>query len=252
LPEPRRADLPSISFENVSFRYAPGDADALDGVTIRVAPGETVAIVGRSGAGKSTMVALLLRFLDPQSGRVAFDGTDLREVSIDQLRSQIAIVSQDTYLFYGTVRENLLFARPDAGEEKLIEAAKAARAHEFIARLPNGYDTLIGERGLKLSGGERQRLAIARALLRDAPLLVLDEATSSVDVANESAIKAAIERATQGRTTIIIAHRLSTVATADRIVVLERGKVVEEGSPEELMKAGGDYARLVALQGGRD
>jgi ABC-type multidrug transport system fused ATPase/permease subunit len=242
--------LPEVRFENVHFRYAPDDPEALAGINVEIASGETVALVGRSGGGKSTMVALLLRFLDPQSGRVTIDGIDLRDIALADLRSRVAIVSQDPYLFYGSVRDNLLFARPDASEAELVEAARAAQADGFISALPAGYDTIIGERGLRLSGGERQRIAIARALLKDAPVLILDEATSSVDIANESAIRRALDRVTEGRTTLIIAHRLSTVEKADRIVVLEKGHVREEGRPQQLIEQGGEYARLVAIQEG--
>jgi len=208
-----------------------------------------VAIVGRSGAGKSTVVALLLRFFDPDSGRIQVGGLDIRDVTLDSLREQVAVVSQDTYLFYGTIADNLRLARPDATQDELVEAARAANAHAFIASLLSGYETMVGERGLTLSGGQRQRIAIARALLKDAPVLVLDEATSAIDAENEQAITEALDRLTTGRTTLVIAHRLSTVCRADRIVVLSRGAVAEIGGHAELVDRRGDYARLIAAQG---
>src|SRR5258708_4320184 len=191
----------------------------------------------------------MLRFVDPQQGRVLLDGHDLRQLPLDLLRRQMAVVAQDTYLFYGTVADNLVVAKPGATRAELESACRAANAHDFIMALPRGYDTLIGERGVRLSGGQRQRLAIARALLKDAPILVLDEALSSVDAENEATIQQALERLQRGRTTLVIAHRLSSVATADRIVVLERGQLVEEGEPAELMRReGGVYRRLMAAQ----
>jgi ATP-binding cassette, subfamily C, bacterial CydD len=243
-----QADLrPSLELREVRFAYRPG-VPALDGLSLQVAPGETVALVGRSGAGKTTVVALLLRFFDPQSGAITLGGRDLRELPLETVRRMIAVVAQDTYLFHGSVRANLQLGRPHAGDDELEAAARAAHAHEFIAELPDGYDTLIGERGLKLSGGQRQRIAIARALLKDAPILVLDEATSSVDAASEAAIQAGLERLSAGRTTLVIAHRLSTVRHADRIVVMERGRAVEDGDHTELLGRSGAYARLVAAQ----
>jgi ABC-type multidrug transport system fused ATPase/permease subunit len=206
--------------------------------------------VGRSGAGKTTVVSLLLRFFDPQGGRVLVGGVDVRDLSLDALRSMVAVVSQDTYLFHGTVRHNLQLGRPEADDAALEAAARAANAHDFIAALPLGYDTVVGERGMRLSGGERQRIAIARALLRDAPILVLDEATSSIDAANESEIHAALDRLTAGRTTLVIAHRLSTVRGADRIVLLDAGRAVEDGAHDALLAARGPYAQLVAAQEG--
>ena len=240
----------AVAFEDVTFRYRPGDAAALDGFRLDIAPGERVALVGRSGAGKTTTVSLLLRFFDPSRGRITIGGQDIATVPLDQLRARIALVSQDTYLFHGTLRHNLLLARPDASEEEIVAAAQAARAHEFIAALPRGYDTVVGERGLKLSGGQRQRIAIARALLSKAPILVLDEATSSVDAASEAAIQRAVDTLTTGRTTLVIAHRLSTVRGADRIVVLDAGRVVEVGPHAALLAERGAYADLVAAQEG--
>jgi ATP-binding cassette, subfamily C, bacterial CydD len=238
---------PSIAFEDVTFAYG-ADAAVLANFSLRIAPGETVAIVGPSGAGKTTVISLLLRFVDPQHGRITLDGHDLREVPVEQLRALIAVVSQDTYLFGGTIRENLAMARPDATEARIVAAAQVARAHEFISGFPDGYETVIGERGVRLSGGQRQRLAIARAVLKDAPILVLDEATANVDAATEAAIGAALDQITVDRTTIVVAHRLSTVRHADRIVVLDRGTIVESGRHDELVGGSGTYARLVSAQ----
>lgn len=243
------ADIqPALSFENVSFAYQRGERPALKNLSFQVAPGETVAVVGRSGAGKSTLVSLLLRFFDPQQGRVRLAGHDLQQYSLDTLRGMFAVVAQETYLFHGTVAENLRLAKPTATPADLEAAARAANAHDFIQALPQGYETIVGERGLKLSGGERQRIAIARALLKDAPVLILDEATSNVDAANEAAIQQALERLMQHRTTVIIAHRLSTVVNADQIVVLEQGQAVEMGQHRHLLGQRGAYARLVAAQ----
>jgi ABC-type multidrug transport system fused ATPase/permease subunit len=241
---------PSVSFDGVTFTYRDRDRPALDGFSLDLAPGERVALVGRSGAGKTTVASLLLRFFDPESGRVAVNGVDVRELPLERLRSLVAVVSQDTYLFHGTVRHNLALARPDATGEEVEAAARAAQAHDFITALPDGYDTVVGERGLKLSGGERQRIAIARALLKDAPILILDEATSSVDAANESAIQDALDTLSGGRTTLMIAHRLSTVQAADRVIVMADGRIAESGPPRELLSGQGAYARLVAAQNG--
>lgn len=252
LREPARpAPAPTstaIRFEHVSFAYLDGERPALDGVSFSVAPGETVALVGRSGAGKSTVVSLLLRFFDPQQGEILLDGRPLPAYDMDTLRRMIAVVSQDTYLFHGSVADNLRLGKPDATPIELEAAARTANAHAFITALPQGYDTIVGERGLKLSGGERQRIAIARALLKDAPILILDEATASVDAANEALIQNALERLTAQRTTLIIAHRLSTVINADRIIVLDQGRIVESGRHTDLLDSAGAYARLVAAQ----
>jgi ABC-type multidrug transport system fused ATPase/permease subunit len=210
-------------------------------------PGQTVALVGRSGSGKTTTAHLLMRFWDPSNGKIFLGDHDLRDFNLAELRHCMALVSQDTYLFNTSVRENLRIGRPEASEQELIAAARQAHADEFISRLPDGYDTLIGERGVQLSGGQRQRLAIARAILKDAPILILDEATSHLDSESERLVHQALKRLMAGRTTLMIAHRLSTVREADKLVVLDGGAVVEEGTHEELVQKGGVSARLVAL-----
>ncbi len=244
-PEPRDA---GVAFEDVTFLYPGGRRPAHAGVTFRVRPGERVGIVGPSGSGKSTVARLLLRFYDPARGRVLIGGRELRELSLAQIRSRIAVVSQDTWLFHGTVEENLRMGRPEATTDELRAAARAANAEEFILRLPQGYATVVGERGVRLSGGQRQRVAIARALLRDAPILVLDEALSSVDAESEALIQAALDRLMAGRTTLVFAHRLSSVIGCDRILVLDEGRVVESGRHAELIGGSGVYARLMAGQ----
>jgi ATP-binding cassette subfamily C protein CydCD len=239
---------PSVTFESVSFSYPGGRQPAHDGLSFEVKAGERIGIVGTSGAGKSTVARLLLRFYDPEQGRVMIGGHDIRDLTLDQLRGLIAVVSQDTYLFHGTVEQNLRMGKPDATPAELQAAARAANAEEFIVRLPQGYDTVVGERGVRLSGGQRQRIAIARALLRDAPILILDEALSAVDAESEAVIQEALDRLMEGRTTLIFAHRLSSVIGADRILVLDGGRVVESGSHAELMARGGAYHRLMAAQ----
>ena len=233
---------------NVTFAYHPDNEPALHDLSFSVDAGQSLGLVGQSGAGKSTVAALLLRFFDPQQGRVEIGGVDARDYSLETLRGLTAVVSQDTYLFHGTVEDNLRIGKPGASLGELESASRAANAHEFIAALPHGYQTVVGERGAKLSGGERQRIAIARALLKDAPILILDEATSSLDGVNESAIRDALERLSQGRTTITIAHRFSSVVHADRIVVLDEGRMVESGRHQELMERRGAYAGLVLTQ----
>ncbi|MDQ7250405.1 ABC transporter ATP-binding protein/permease [Dongia sedimenti] len=238
----------SIAFENVRFGYSDERGEALRGISFKVKAGERIGIVGHSGSGKSTIVKLLLRFYDPDSGTIRIGDHDVTTVAADHIRSQIAVVQQDTYLFYGTVEDNIRIARPDATAAEIAAAARAANAHGFIAALPQGYGTLIGERGLRLSGGQRQRIAIARAVLRDAPILVLDEALSSVDAENESIIQAALDELARTRTTIVLAHRLSSVIDADRIIVVADGQVAESGTHRELIGRDGPYRKLMAEQ----
>jgi ABC-type multidrug transport system fused ATPase/permease subunit len=242
------AASPSIAFSSVTFAYPGGRRPAHQGLSFTIAAGERVGVVGPSGSGKSTIVRLLLRLHDPQAGAIQIGGQDLRGLDPDEVRRMIAVVAQDTYLFHGTIEDNLRLGRPDATDADLAAAARAANAHEFIAALPDGYQTVIGERGARLSGGQRQRLAIARALLRDAPILVLDEALSSVDAENEALIQQALDRLMAGRTTLILAHRLSSVISADRILVLEDGTVAESGRHAELIARDGPYRRLMGPQ----
>jgi len=246
LPVPARGE---VAFEQVRFFYpARPETPALDGVSLRVRPGEKVAIVGPSGAGKSTIFHLILRFYDPTSGRIAFDGVRIADADPMELRARIALVPQETAIFATTIRDNIGFGRPDAADAQIERAAEMAAADQFIRRLPQGYDTPIGERGITLSGGQRQRIAIARAILRDAPLLLLDEATSALDAESETLVQGALTRLMAGRTTLVIAHRLATVLSCDRILVLDHGKIVEEGTHEALAASGGLYARLAKLQ----
>lgn len=246
LAEPVRGE---VRFAAVDFAYA-GGATVLDGFTLDVPAGETHAIVGSTGAGKSTVVKLLLRLYEPTSGTISIDGTDIRTLDFASLRGAMGYVGQDVFLFQGTVRENIAYGRPDATDAEVIEAARLAEAHEFVLDLPRGYDTIVGERGQKLSGGQRQRLSIARAILRDPRLLVLDEATSAIDNETEAAIARSLETVGRDRTVLVIAHRLSTVRHADRIHVLERGRVVESGTHDELAASGGLYAALWRVQTG--
>jgi ABC-type multidrug transport system fused ATPase/permease subunit len=238
-----------VVLEHVSFRYPGTSTDALSGVSLSVAPGETLALVGASGAGKSTVARLLLRFHDPAAGRVLLDGHDVRDLRLEDVRRSVAVVLQETLVLHGSVRENIAYGRPDAGDAEIVAAARAADAHEFIAALPEGYDTVVGQRGRKLSGGERQRLAIARAMLRDAPVLVLDEPTTGLDAESGERILAPLRRLMAGRATLVISHNLLTVREATEIVVLDGGRVAERGSHDDLLAAGGAYARLHDLSG---
>ncbi|MHA2370125.1 MAG: ABC transporter ATP-binding protein [Candidatus Hodarchaeales archaeon] len=239
-----------IIFDNVGFAYK-GREVVLDDFSVTIDPGETVAFVGSTGSGKTTIVKLLLRFYDPLKGTIAIDGTNINELNLQDLRAGIGLVSQDTFLIDGTVRENIAYGRPAIPLEEIIAAAKIAEVHDFIAALPNGYDTLVGERGQKLSGGQRQRISIARAVLKDPPILILDEATSSVDNETEAAIQKSLEKIIIGRTTIIIAHRLSTIRNADRIFVIEDGQIIEQGTHAELVENDRLYSSLWKVQTGK-
>jgi subfamily B ATP-binding cassette protein MsbA len=255
---PGAAALPpfarEIAYENVSFRYRSPDGKAseprwaLRGLDLKIRAGEIIALVGPSGAGKTTLALLLPRFYDPTAGQVRLDGQDIRTATLDSLRRQIGLVTQEVLLFNETVRYNIAYGKPEAAPAEIQKAAEAANAHTFIQRLPQGYDTVIGERGVRLSGGERQRLSIARALLKNPPILILDEATSSLDAESERLVQEAVEHLMSHRTVLVIAHRLATVRKADRIIVLEKGQIVEEGDHEFLLAKRGTYHRLHSLQ----
>ncbi|MFD1911337.1 ABC transporter transmembrane domain-containing protein [Halodurantibacterium flavum] len=246
LPRPVRGE---VRFQDVTFRYParPGIA-ALNGVTLDISPGETVALVGPSGAGKTTIIQLLQRFYDPSGGSITIDGVDLRDMARSDFRAALSMVPQEPVIFAASARENIRFGRPEATDAEVDEAARAAAAHDFLSALPRGYDTELGERGVLLSGGQRQRVAIARAILRDAPILLLDEATSALDAESERAVQAAVERLAEGRTTLIVAHRLATVKKADRIIVFDHGRIVDSGTHDALVARNGLYARLARLQ----
>ena len=250
--EPKVLPIPAkgtLQFENVQFHYpSRPQVSALDGINLEIAAGETVALVGPSGAGKSTIIQLVQRFYDPQSGAVKIDGVDLRDMLRSDFRKQIALVPQDPVIFADTARENIRFGRPTATDAEVEEAAKAAAAYDFLIALPDGFESYVGERGVMLSGGQKQRIAIARAILRDAPILLLDEATSALDAESEYAVQRAVEELARSRTTLIVAHRLATVKKADRIVVLEDGKIAAQGTHDALVAQGGLYARLARLQ----
>jgi ATP-binding cassette subfamily B protein len=252
VPEkPDAAKLPPIKghvrFENVRFGYE-DDRPALANINLDVRPGMSVALVGHTGSGKSTIVNLLCRFYDPLQGRVTIDGVDLRDISLESLRSQIGIVLQDTFIFSGTIRENIRFGRPDATDAEIEAAARAVRAHDFIVQLPDGYETEVQERGSALSMGQRQLISFARALLADPRILILDEATASIDTETELRIQEALGTLLAGRTSFIVAHRLSTIRHADRIIVLDHGEIMEEGNHEQLMRNSGHYRHLVEAQ----
>ena len=236
-----------IRFEQVAFGYDEKQA-VLQDICIHAHPGETVALVGRSGSGKTTLVNLIPRFYDPTAGRVTLDGRDVRDLTLDSLRRQIGVVLQDPFLFNGTIAENIRYACPEASDAQVRAAAEAANAHEFVAELPDTYASLIGERGVKLSGGQKQRLSIARAILADRRILILDEATSMIDTHSEILIQAALERLMQGRTTFVIAHRLSTVQRANQILVIDKGRIAEQGTHHSLLQQGGLYAEMYRAQ----
>ncbi len=237
-----------LEIKNISFRYQENEPLIIENLSLRVKRGETVALVGMSGGGKSTLVSLLPRFYDVTEGQILLDNVDLRDYEAQSLREQIGMVLQDTFLFSNTVRENILIGKPDATEEEVIQAAKAANAHDFITKLPNGYETRVGERGVKLSGGQKQRVSIARVFLKNPPILILDEATSALDLESEQLIQEALEKLAKDRTTFIVAHRLSTITHANKIVLIEDGKVIEQGTHHELMERKGHYYKLFQIQ----
>lgn len=241
---------PQVAFQNVTYRYSDSDDDVLKNINLTIAPGEKIGLVGHSGAGKTTITSLLLRFADVTGGTIAIDGHDIRKVTQESLRRNIAYVQQEPMLFHRSLRENIAYGKPGATDEEIIEAAKKANAWEFIKKLPNNLDTLVGERGVKLSGGQRQRIAIARAILKDAPILILDEATSALDSESEKLIQQALTKLMKGRTSIVIAHRLSTIARLDRIMVLDDGKIAEQGTHSQLLRQDGIYASLWGHQSG--
>jgi ATP-binding cassette subfamily B protein len=247
---PLRVGSGEVNFDNISFTHADGSEKVFSNLSLQIAPGQRIGLVGRSGSGKTTLTKLLLRFADVQAGSITIDGQNISEVKQKSLRDSIAYVPQETTLFHRSIAENISYGRPNASKAEIVKAAKLANAWEFIKNLPDGMDTLTGERGVKLSGGQRQRVAIARAILKDAPILVLDEATASLDTESEKLIQQALSRLMKNRTSIVIAHRLSTVAELDRIIVLDHGKIIEDGKHADLIASGGAYAKLWNRQTG--